>query len=138
MKFKINNSEWEISIVSEAEMNNEEKNSNTLGLTNYRTQEIKLVGNNANILRTLKHELMHVWLWEYGHDQHNENAYDYEDVCNIVSSSNDFINRVVKKYKKEIHKELTKKEKTLCSHTLAKYDFGKVNMMYSEKEKNIF
>lgn len=99
MKFKINNSEWTIKEVDEATINNEEKNDYTLGLTFYKTHEIWLLNNNEGIIRTLKHELMHVWLWEYGHSQDDEKQYKYEDVCEIVACSNDFINEVVEQYK---------------------------------------
>lgn len=98
MKFKINNSEWTIKEVDEAIINNEEKNNYTLGLTFYKTHEIWLLNNNEGIIRTLKHELMHVWLWEYGHSQDDEKQYRYEDVCEIVACSNDFINEIVEQY----------------------------------------
>lgn len=98
MKFKINGSEWNIEVVSEAEMNNAEKNDYTLGVTIYKPQTIKLVENNKNILKTLKHELMHVWLYEYGHNQQDK-EFSYEDVCEIVACSNEFINEVVEKFK---------------------------------------
>lgn len=99
MKFKINNTEWTIKEVTEAEINNEMKNDFTMGVTIYKTQEILLLENQANIIKTLKHELMHVWMYEYGHRQDDEKKFDYEDVCEIVASSNDFINEVVEQYK---------------------------------------
>lgn len=99
MKFEINNTEWEIKEVDEATMNNEMKNVFTLGVTIYRIQEILLLKDQANIIKTLKHELMHVWLYEYGHAQNDETKYNYEDVCEIVASSNDFINKIVEKFK---------------------------------------
>ena len=98
-KFKCNNTEWTIKEVDEATMNNEEKNDYTLGLTFYKKNEIWLLNNNANIIRTLKHELMHVWLWEYGHSQDDDRRYSYEEVCEIVASSNDFINGVISEYR---------------------------------------
>ena len=101
MKFKINNTEWNIKEVNEAIMNNEMKNDFTLGVTIYRTQEILLLENQANIIKTLKHELMHVWLYEYGHAQNNEAKYNYEDICEIVASSNDFINKIIKEYEEK-------------------------------------
>lgn len=97
MKFKINNTEWEIKEVDEATMNNEMKEDDTLGVTFIRKHEIWLVNNNANMIRTLKHELTHAWLWEYGHNQH-EKEFNSEDVCEIVASSNDFVNKVVEQY----------------------------------------
>ncbi len=98
MKFKINNTEWTIKEVDEATINNEMKQDGTLGVTIYKTQEILLLENQANIIKTLKHELMHVWLYEYGHPQDDESKYTYEDVCEIVASSNEFINETVYQY----------------------------------------
>lgn len=78
-------------------------NMYTEGLTIYRVQKILLVNTQVNLIRTLKHELTHVWLWEYGHNQHEENKkYSREDICEIVASSNNFINEIVDKYKKEV------------------------------------
>jgi hypothetical protein len=99
MKFEINNTEWTIKEVDEATINNEMKNDYTMGVTIYKTQEILLLKDQANLIKTLKHELIHVWLYEYGHAQNDEAKYSYEDVCEIVASSNDFINDIVEKYK---------------------------------------
>ena len=99
MKFKINNTEWTIKEVTEAEINNEMKNDYTMGVTIYKTQEILLLKDQANLIKTLKHELVHVWLYEYGHAQNDDKKYDYEDICEIVASSNDFINEVIEQYK---------------------------------------
>jgi len=98
MKFKINNTEWTIKEVTEAEINNEMKNDYTMGVTIYKTQEILLLKDQANLIKTLKHELVHVWLYEYGHAQNDDKKYDYEDICEIVASSNDFINEVIEQY----------------------------------------
>lgn len=100
MKFKINNTEWLIEEVDEATINNEMKSDGTLGVTIYRTQTIMLLKDQANIIKTLKHELTHVWLYEYGHNQNDDKTFSYEDVCEVVASSNDFINEVVNKYSK--------------------------------------
>lgn len=97
MKFNINNTEWTIKEVNEATINNEVEGDGTLGLTIYKTQEILLLESQANLIKTLKHELIHVWLYEYGHNQ-DEKQFNYEDVCEIVASSNDFINEVVNQY----------------------------------------
>ena len=99
MKFKINNTEWAIKEVDEATINNEMKQDGILGVTIYKTQEILLLKEQANIIKTLKHELTHVWLYEYGHNQDDEKTYSYEDVCEIVASSNDFVNEIVEEYK---------------------------------------
>lgn len=99
MKFKINNTEWTIEDVDEATMNNEMKNDGTLGVTIYKTQKIMLLKDQANIIKTLKHELTHVWLYEYGHNQNDDKTFSYEDVCEVVASINEFINEIVEQYK---------------------------------------
>lgn len=56
-------------------------------------------GNYEDMLLTLKHELMHVWLYENGHtNQTGDEVFDYEDMCELVALSNDSINRIVKEY----------------------------------------
>lgn len=100
MKFKINNTEWTIEEVDEATINNEMKNNGTLGVTIYKTQKVMLLKDQANIIKTLKHELTHVWLYEYGHNQNDDKTFTYEDVCEVVASINDFINEIVSKYSK--------------------------------------
>lgn len=102
MKFKINNTEWTIEEVDEATINNEMKNDGTLGVTIYKTQKVMLLKDQANIIKTLKHELTHVWLYEYGHNQNDDKTFTYEDVCEVVASSNDFINEIVRQYKEKI------------------------------------
>jgi len=101
MKFKINGAEWTIETADEAIINNEMQNNTTLGFTRYREQKVMLLKQQANIIKTLKHELTHVWLYEYGHMQDDNTTYGYEDICEIVASSNDFINEIVQKYKEE-------------------------------------
>lgn len=98
MKFKINNTEWTIEEVDEATINNEMKSDGTLGITIYKTQTIMLLKDQANITKTLKHELTHVWLYEYGHNQNDDKTFSYKDVCEVVASSNDFINEIVNQY----------------------------------------
>ena len=51
------------------------------------------------MMLTLKHELMHVWLYEHGHtNQDGKEVFGYEDVCELTALSNDFINKIVKEY----------------------------------------
>lgn len=58
-------------------------------------------GSYKDMLLTLKHELMHVWLYENGHkNQNGDEVFNYEDVCEYVALSNNSINRIVKKYLK--------------------------------------
>lgn len=98
MKFKINNTEWNIEEVDEATINNEMKADGTLGVTIYKTQKIMLLKDQTNTIKTLKHELTHVWLYEYGHNQNDDKTFTYEDVCEVVASSNNFINEIIKEY----------------------------------------
>jgi hypothetical protein len=48
---------------------------------------------------TLKHELMHVWLYENGHkNQNGTEIFGYEDVCEYSALANDSINNIVELY----------------------------------------
>lgn len=98
MRFKINNTEWIIEEVDEATINNEMKADEILGVTLYKTQKIMLLKDQVNIIKTLKHELTHVWMYEYGHNQNDDKTFSYEDICEIVASSNDFVNEIVNQY----------------------------------------
>lgn len=56
-------------------------------------------GPEEQMLLTLKHELMHVWLYENGHkNQGNQEVFDYEELCELVALSNSSINRIVNEY----------------------------------------
>ena len=99
MKFEINNTIWTIEETDEATINNEIKQDGILGVTFYKKQKIMLLKDQANIIKTLAHELTHVWLYEYGHNQ-DEKQFNCEDVCEIVASSNNFINEIVNQYLK--------------------------------------
>lgn len=53
-------------------------------------------GSYKQMLDTLKHELVHVWLYENGHkNQDGKEVFSYEDVCEIAALSNNFINRIL-------------------------------------------
>ena len=74
-----------------------------VGRSNYedRTSYVEK-GKIENMLITLKHELMHVWLYENGHkNQDGNEIFDYEDMCELVALSNNSINRIVDLYLKE-------------------------------------
>lgn len=101
MEFEINNTTWTIEKVDEARINNEMKSDGTLGVTIFKNQKIMLLKDQANIIKTLKHELTHVWLYEYGHNQNDNKTFTYEDVCEIVASLHDFISEVVEQYKEQ-------------------------------------
>ena len=56
-------------------------------------------GAEKNMLITLKHELMHVFLYENGHkNQDGTECFSYEDLCEYSALANDSINKIVKLY----------------------------------------
>ena len=58
-------------------------------------------GKLENMLITLKHELMHVWLYENGHkNQDGKEIFSYEDLCEYAALANSSINRIVEEYRK--------------------------------------
>ena len=71
-----------------------------VGQSRYNERDIYIEeGTEEQMLLTLKHELMHVWLYENGHkNQDGQEIFDYEDLCEYVALSNDSINRIVKEY----------------------------------------
>ena len=73
---------------------------NYVGRSHYEEKTIYIEkGNFKDMLLTLKHELMHVWLYENGHtNQTGDEVFDYEDMCELVALSNNSINRIVNEY----------------------------------------
>lgn len=71
-----------------------------VGQTQYDIGVVFIEGStDEEMLLTLKHELMHVWLYEHGHkNQGNGETFSYEELCEYVAYSNNFINRIVEKY----------------------------------------
>ena len=107
MKFTINNDEWEIKDKSKEELKTlyeeamEEKAYFVFGVTEKSTHTIYI---NKDMcyqqkIKTLKHELTHCFIWEYG--LYNVENVNEETICDLVASSNDFINDVVHKYIEE-------------------------------------
>lgn len=75
---------------------------NYVGRSHYDDKTIYVEkGTFKEMLLTLKHELMHVWLYENGHKNQNGNEiFNYEDVCELVALSNNSINKIVQEYLK--------------------------------------
>lgn len=94
-KFMINNKIYTIYNVDKIE-----GKKNYVGSSNYDNNEIFIEnGTFEQMLLTLKHELMHVWLYENGHtNQDNNEMFGYEDLCELVALSNNSINNVVEVY----------------------------------------
>jgi len=96
-KFIINNNIYTIYDVDKIE-----GKKSYVGQSNYDNRKIFIEkGTKKDMLLTLKHELMHVWLYENGHtNQDGQEIFDYEDMCELVALSNDSINRITKEYLK--------------------------------------
>lgn len=94
-EFEINGNRYSIYDVNKIEGRN-----TIVGRSDYNELTIFVEkGSLEQMLLTLKHELMHVWLYENGHtNQNNDETFGYEDVCELVALSNDSINRIVKEY----------------------------------------
>ena len=108
MNFKINNMVWKIMMKSKEELldkynsNHDQKAYYLFGVALFPEHEIWL---NEEMcydqqIKTLKHELTHCYIWSYG--IYNVPDYNEEFICDLVSASNDFINEVVEKYKKQM------------------------------------
>lgn len=71
-----------------------------VGRSDYVSTDIYIEQNTfEQMLLTLKHELMHVWLYENGHtNQNNDEVFGYEDLCELVALSNNSINKIVDEY----------------------------------------
>lgn len=107
MKFKCFNMTYEIIEVSEEELKEkyieEHPKDNkddiyVFGNTSYTEHIIRISKelNEEEKIKTLKHELCHCWMWNTANSGHME--YNEEHICEIVASSNNFINEVVNEY----------------------------------------
>ena len=78
-----------------------------VGSSRYNERDIYIEQSSLEqMLLTLKHELMHVWLYENGHkNQDGQEIFDYEDLCEYTALANNSINRIVDEYLKS--KKLT-------------------------------
>ncbi len=106
MKFRMNDNEWEIKEISNAEMNDMfGENGYTDGVTNYTHHMIYINNDILDKKRTLYHELMHCFLYEYGHNQNADKSFSYDDVCEVSACSHDMIHEIVEEYFKEVEFE---------------------------------
>lgn len=105
MKFTINNDEWQIEEKSKNELKElyeketQEKTYFVFGVT---IKSAHIIYINKDMceeqkIKTLKHELTHCYIWEFG--LYNVMDINEEVICDIVASSNDFINEVIEQYK---------------------------------------
>ncbi len=109
MEFKINNDEWIIEEKTSKEMielYSAQKYPNedvffVFGLTN-KADHIIYINKDMckeQKVKTLKHELTHCYIWNHG--LYNVPNFNEEMVCDLVASSNDFINKIVKQYESQ-------------------------------------
>lgn len=106
MNFEINNMEWEIIEKNGRELIDlystqypEEEAFYVFGLTS-RSKHVIYINEDMceeQKTKTLKHELTHCYIWCYG--LYNVPNFSEEMVCDLVSSSNDFVNRVVRDFR---------------------------------------
>lgn len=98
-KFQINGNIYTIYIVDKIDGKN-----SYVGRSHYGEKTLYIEkGTPEQMLLTLKHELMHIWLYENGHtNQNNDETFGYEDLCELVALSNNSINRIVNEYLSKI------------------------------------
>lgn len=112
MEFTINNDIWEIVLedkdimkkLYEEQKYEDEEVFFVFGLTNKSKHKIFINKNmcKKQIIKTLKHELTHCYIWEYG--LYNVPNFNEEMVCDLVASINDGINDVVNEFIYKIFK----------------------------------
>lgn len=114
-KFKIGNETWSIHIKDSNALQDEyemlckvtkkeyNENSYRLGFCNFLQQQIVLNSMLCKeaMIRTLKHELTHCWLYVNGH---NEELYDEEQICNFITPLSAFINLMIDGFIHEMEK----------------------------------
>lgn len=108
MEFIINYNKWKIEEKSKEELKElyekeNDESSYVFGVT-IKSKHIIYINNDLcyeQKIRTLKHELTHCYIWEYGLYNANMTADNEELICDIVSASNDFINEIINNFKKE-------------------------------------
>jgi Zn-dependent peptidase ImmA (M78 family) len=108
MNFTINNDKWEIKELSKDELNKmyednmKEEAYFVFGLTQ-KSEHIIYINKDMCFdqkIKTLKHELTHCYIWEYG--LYNVTDVNEEVICDLVASSNNFVNEIVKRYQEEM------------------------------------
>lgn len=106
MEFDINNDKWFIVYKDKEEMKKlyeiqkypDEDVFFVFGLTNKAEHYIYINQDMAieQQIKTLKHELTHCYIWEYG--LYNVPNFNEEMVCDLVASINNFINKIIEKF----------------------------------------
>lgn len=107
MNFEVNGNKWRIEEISNGEMiiKTGDTEGFTHGLTEYAECKVYINEETPEKSRTLYHELMHVWMYEYGHNQFINKTWNNEDICEMVASSHNFIRIISEGYFKIDSKE---------------------------------
>lgn len=108
MEFVINNHKWKIEekLSDELkEMYNKELHEDAYYVFGVTQKSQHIIYINQEMCaeqkeQTLKHELTHCYIWEYG--LYNTSEFNEEMVCDLVACSNFFINEVIKRYRNEL------------------------------------
>lgn len=123
MKFKVNDDMWEIKELGKDELLELYKKSTdddtyyVFGVT-VKSEHIIYINKDMCFdqkIKTLKHELTHCYIWEYG--LYNVTDVNEEVICDLVACSHDFINRIVIDYKQEY-------ENSKCEKMLEQMNIG--------------
>lgn len=101
MEFVYNEDMWTIKEISNEEMNKicppEGNDTYTYGVTLYSENVVYINETSPSKRKTIYHELMHVFMYEAGHNQWTK-EFNNEDVCEISSHSHDFIENITNDY----------------------------------------
>ena len=136
MKFTINNDEWQIEEKSKDELKElyeketQEKTYFVFGVT-IKSAHIIYINKDmceSQKIKTLKHELTHCYIWEFG--LYNVIDINEEVICDIVASSNDFINVIVEQYKKDKVKSINIDSNKIEQILLCNKEGEKSNVKY--------
>lgn len=102
MIFNINHTNWVIKEVSDEEITDmvNKEGYYVHGFTVYSENTIYINETTPEIERTLRHELMHTWLYVYGHNQ-DDKKFSNEDICEIFASAFVEISKIIDEYRKQ-------------------------------------
>ena len=106
--FRINGNLWEImekdkkTLLDAYNSEHDADCTFVFGITKYPEHQIWICKDmcEEQKIHTLKHELTHCYIWNYG--LYNVPNFNEEMVCDFVASINDFINEVIEEFKKEL------------------------------------
>ena len=118
-KFTINGNIWRVkekdkkTLLEKYNDGHENEAYFVFGLTSYPNHEIWINEEMcmSQKINTLKHELTHCYIWNYG--LYNVPHFTEEMLCDIVSNIDKFINAIVNQYKEVINQNKENEEMTI-------------------------